>query len=297
MRVDLGCGQSKHDGCVGIDRESLPGVDIVYDINRGIPLERNCAEFVMASHVLQYVDDWLATMREIYRICKHKAIVCVVVPYAHVSSHCANPHYKHLFTEHSPRFLTRCPEVAVPVGRLLQSEDEPWGLAQTDDIDFRLIRIEFFYFPEYVFDDEEERRFARQTKLNVVRQIMFHLVAVKEPLAPGELERIAGGPLEEPAHIAACREADKQLLQKLIDDANRTAFADESGEDDLQDDSLDPDFVLRVEDDGYGERPMSGRTPGRPRYAGRRGKRGWAKKKRFGRSGKPLKRKSMRIRR
>jgi SAM-dependent methyltransferase len=285
---------------VGIDRESLPGVDIVYDINRGIPLERNCAEFVMASHVLQYVDDWLATMREIYRICKHKAIVCVVVPYAHVSSHCANPHYKHLFTEHSPRFLTRCPEVAVPVGRLLQSEDEPWGLAQTDDIDFRLVRIEFFYFPEYMFDDEEERSYARQTKLNVVKQMMFHLVAVKEPLEPGELELIAAGPLEEPAHIAACREADKKLLQKLIDDANRTALADECGEDGLQeDDSVAHDVVLRVEDDGNGEQPMPGRPPGRPRQGrrARRGRRGLAKKKRFARWGKPPKRKTTRIRR
>ncbi|UYO03968.1 hypothetical protein K2F33_30740 [Paenibacillus sp. PSB04] len=39
----------------------------------------------MASHSLQYVDDLEAVMDEIYRICRHKAVVCIVASYAHVN--------------------------------------------------------------------------------------------------------------------------------------------------------------------------------------------------------------------
>ncbi len=46
-------------------------------------------------------------MDEIYRICRHKAVVCIVASYAHVNPHIVNPHYKQLFNERSPRYWTK----------------------------------------------------------------------------------------------------------------------------------------------------------------------------------------------
>ena len=38
VRIDLGCGYRKAEGYLGIDRFHLPEVDIVADLDNGIPL-------------------------------------------------------------------------------------------------------------------------------------------------------------------------------------------------------------------------------------------------------------------
>ncbi|MBP1963623.1 hypothetical protein [Paenibacillus aceris] len=62
MKVDLGCGKHKHRHFFGIDRIDGPEVDMVCNINDGIPLPENSVEFVMASRSLPYVNDLLAVM-------------------------------------------------------------------------------------------------------------------------------------------------------------------------------------------------------------------------------------------
>src|SRR5689334_18726276 len=52
-RIDLGCGLSKTEGFIGFDRFQLPGVDIVCDLDKGIPLADNSVEYVLASHFLE----------------------------------------------------------------------------------------------------------------------------------------------------------------------------------------------------------------------------------------------------
>lgn len=106
----------------------------------------------MCSHSLQYVDDLHQVMKDIYRIRKHKAIVCIVAPYAHATVHMVNPRFKQQFNEHSPKYWTTHP------GRL-QDENEfslypPMLVLQQKDfgqdvMDFCLLRMEFFYFPAY----------------------------------------------------------------------------------------------------------------------------------------------------
>lgn len=83
MKIDIGCGSAKELGYLGIDCISYPGVDLVCDINKGIPLPDNTAEFIMASRVLPYVSNLFAVMKEIHRISIHKAVVCILAPYAH----------------------------------------------------------------------------------------------------------------------------------------------------------------------------------------------------------------------
>ncbi|KWX88173.1 hypothetical protein AMQ83_08465, partial [Paenibacillus riograndensis] len=91
MKIDIGCGSGKESGYLGIDRTAWPGVDIICDINEGIPLPDNTAEFVMASRVLPYVNNLFTVMAEIYRISVHKAVICILAPYAHSFPPLSNP--------------------------------------------------------------------------------------------------------------------------------------------------------------------------------------------------------------
>jgi SAM-dependent methyltransferase len=82
FRVDLGCGEHKTRGTLGLDNVAVPGVDILGDLNQGLPFKDSSLDAVYANHVLEHLNDFLGTMNEIYRVCKPGALVFVKVPHA-----------------------------------------------------------------------------------------------------------------------------------------------------------------------------------------------------------------------
>lgn len=210
MRIDLGCGKNKFRGCIGIDKTNYPETDIVCDINRRLPLEDHSVDFVMASNSLQYVDDLGAVMEEIYRICRHRAVVCIIAPYAHVTSHMVNPQYKQLFNEHSPRYWTKHKGMTLDNDDFLFSPNDQWSLQDEDSgihMDFRVLRMEFFYFPPFRSGyDPFELALLRQSQLNVAFQIMYQLLVVKEPISDNDIFMLKNSIwFEEPDYVKAQR--------------------------------------------------------------------------------------------
>lgn len=57
IRLDIGCGNSKMPGFVGMDYFQYGNVDIVWDIERTPwPLPDNCVSTAIASHILEHVN-------------------------------------------------------------------------------------------------------------------------------------------------------------------------------------------------------------------------------------------------
>jgi SAM-dependent methyltransferase len=81
-RIDLGCGNRKVKGTIGVDTVPVPGVDVVADINHGLPFRDSSIDAVYSYHILEHMDDYLGTMNEIWRVCRHGALVFVKVPHA-----------------------------------------------------------------------------------------------------------------------------------------------------------------------------------------------------------------------
>lgn len=56
IRLDIGCGEHKHRGFVGLDVQPLPGVDIVHDVNfRPWPLPDECVTVATCSHLIEHI--------------------------------------------------------------------------------------------------------------------------------------------------------------------------------------------------------------------------------------------------
>ncbi len=187
LKIDLGCGPSKVEGFLGVDRFALPGVDIIADLNKPLPFADHSVDLVFASHSLEHIADLIFTMGEIYRICKHKAQVCIVAPYNEQKLNVANPFHLQVFNEHTPRFWTTHPTAEVDPREYYHPHAAPWGLAASDysdcKMDFRLMRMEFFYFPQYEQLSSDEQRELRNQRWDVCDQIMYHLEAWKEPVS------------------------------------------------------------------------------------------------------------------
>jgi predicted SAM-dependent methyltransferase len=86
--LDLGCGARKGGGRIGIDKLDLPSVDIVADVEEGLPfLADNSVDEIHAKSFLEHVRNFELLMTEIVRVLKPGGRAHVFVP------HFSNPYY------------------------------------------------------------------------------------------------------------------------------------------------------------------------------------------------------------
>jgi SAM-dependent methyltransferase len=91
--IDLGCGQRKKEGRIGIDAVDLPDVDIVADLEKGLPfLPNNSVDQIYCRSFLEHVKNFENLMAEIVRVLKKDGTAHIFVP------HFSNPHYYSDFT-------------------------------------------------------------------------------------------------------------------------------------------------------------------------------------------------------
>jgi len=99
MKLDIGCGQNKKQGFIGIDIIKMPGVDIVCDLDKEkIPLKSNSVEEVFSMHFMEHTRNLVAIMEEIWRVCKNGATVIIAVPYYNSIGAFRDPTHKRFFT-------------------------------------------------------------------------------------------------------------------------------------------------------------------------------------------------------
>ena len=82
VRLDIGCGRSKFRGTLGVDIAAVPGVNVLADLDSGLPFRDGSVDAIYTSHTLEHVRDLISTMEELYRVCRPGALVHIWVPHA-----------------------------------------------------------------------------------------------------------------------------------------------------------------------------------------------------------------------
>lgn len=80
VKVDLGCGNWKPDGFLGVDIVSGSNVDIVANLTQEFPFASNTIDYVRAHDIVEHLPDRIYTMNEIWRISRPNAIADIRVP-------------------------------------------------------------------------------------------------------------------------------------------------------------------------------------------------------------------------
>lgn len=96
IRLDIGCGQAKQPGFVGMDKRALPGVDIVHDWNDyPWPLPNECVVLALASHVVEHVNPadggFLRWMDELWRVMRFDGEVGIACPHGYSPGYLQDP--------------------------------------------------------------------------------------------------------------------------------------------------------------------------------------------------------------
>jgi len=97
IKLDVGCGQFKQKGFVGLDQYKQAGVDIVHDIQQfPWPVPDNSCFQVLMSHIWEHIEPKyrFAVMDELWRIVRHDGQLLLSCPYAGSFLEAAHPaHY------------------------------------------------------------------------------------------------------------------------------------------------------------------------------------------------------------
>jgi SAM-dependent methyltransferase len=96
--LNLGCGRKRLEGAINVDHVIETQPDVLHDLNmRPWPLTENHFEEVIANDVLEHLEDVLATLTEIHRVCRQGAIVRVAVPHFSSANAYSDPTHRHVF--------------------------------------------------------------------------------------------------------------------------------------------------------------------------------------------------------
>jgi len=80
-KLHLGCGKHVLEGYVNCDSVKLPGVDVVWNLNKTPwPFKKGEFDRILADNVVEHLDSVTTAMEEIWRITKKGAMTKIIVP-------------------------------------------------------------------------------------------------------------------------------------------------------------------------------------------------------------------------
>jgi SAM-dependent methyltransferase len=98
--LDVGCGPTKYPGSVGLDMNPATAADVICNLDRGgLPFRDNSFDQLRAEHIIEHVDNIIATMEEFHRVTRPGGTIFLATPhYTDYSSFRDPTHRWHLNT-------------------------------------------------------------------------------------------------------------------------------------------------------------------------------------------------------
>lgn len=156
------------EGFLNIDILPIRGVDIVADLNNGIPLEDNSVDEIMALSILEHLNDTRFIMEEMYRVCVNNAKITITVPYLKSTAAFKDPTHKSFFSEETFKYFD-CSFIEK-------------GLLPNYNFkcNFKIEKISYKYYYQkgikaYLFNN----RFFKKFFWDIIKTITIELTAVK----------------------------------------------------------------------------------------------------------------------
>lgn len=165
-KLDIGCGQNKQKGFVGIDIAKAPGVDIIHDLNKyPWPIKSNSVDEAFASHYLEHIphdikghpdkDGLFLFMDELYRIMKKGAKATFITPWWNSVRCWQDPTHRRAISDATFQYFRK-----------------EWR--EINKLDHYNVKCNFEFSPGYVVQhpwntkSEEARQFACNHYVNVI---------------------------------------------------------------------------------------------------------------------------------
>ena len=100
--LDVGCGQNKYPGAIGIDSNPRTQADVIHDLGQvPYPFAENEFDEVICRHVIEHVPDVMAFVTELHRITKPGGRIKIVTPHYTNPDWATDPTHRNHFNSYS----------------------------------------------------------------------------------------------------------------------------------------------------------------------------------------------------
>lgn len=147
MKINLGSGYKRYEGFLNVDDDPLVDPDFVVNLEQArLPFDDNTIEEIKAHHILEHIGDgFIPLMQEMYRVCKHGALIDIIAPHHNHEVFYGDPTHKRPITVNGMYLFSKkfCDS----------SKDQHYstsGLAYKYGVDFDMISYEFDYDDFYL---------------------------------------------------------------------------------------------------------------------------------------------------
>jgi len=107
-KLDVGCGDRKRQGYLGMDIVSLPNVDIMHDMNiTPWPFENNIFEEIIFDDVLEHSKKLLEILSEVYRVSVNGATIKISLPHFSSDNMYSDPTHTTFFSSRSFNYFDK----------------------------------------------------------------------------------------------------------------------------------------------------------------------------------------------
>jgi len=94
-KINVGCGGEILGGFENYDINPIKDKVKFIDLNKKLPFEDSSIDFILASHVLEHLDNPIKTLKEFHRVCKARAKIDIYVPhFSHFTNYADLTHNK-----------------------------------------------------------------------------------------------------------------------------------------------------------------------------------------------------------
>lgn len=141
LKLNLGSGPSREPGFYSVDIIDVESVDIVANLNQPLDLlPDDCAEYVYSRHALEHVDQFMALMKEIFRVTSPEGMIEIIVPHFTNPYGYSDPTHVRFFGLYSFYYFVALSEQ--PSRKVPAFYSEVWFHVRSIKIDF--YRLSFF---------------------------------------------------------------------------------------------------------------------------------------------------------
>ena len=173
--LDIGCGNRKIPGAVGLDRNPKSQADVFHDLDAfPYPFEEDHFDRIYGIDVLEHVADVIRAMEEIHRIGRSGALVFLRVPHFTSTQAYGDPTHRHFFNSQSlDYFCGGFPEYSFYTQarfKKIKVRINFWKIHRLNGVSFLANRFPVYYEKLFAF-------------IFPAMNIEFQLEIIKEPMA------------------------------------------------------------------------------------------------------------------
>lgn len=181
MKLNIGAGDTRYEGFLNVDYDTHCNPDYVVNIEKDTwPFEDNSVDEVIAHHVLEHLGEgFFHVMQELYRVCKHGAIIDIRVPHCRHDYFLNDPTHRRPITPDglslfSKKYNDSCKEQGAAASRL----------GYYFDVDFEILNVRNIPDDRYVFAFEGKEHSEVEQYIyernNIIMEVQIQLVVVKD---------------------------------------------------------------------------------------------------------------------